>query len=85
MWVFYRTVYVTLGREVHHIVDVILGKQLVGERLIAYVTLYEEASFLVDIIFYRAQIAGVSECVENDNSQSFVVGILLMQQVFDEV
>ena len=67
-----------LGGKVNHIVNIVFGKQLVGQCSVADVTFYEKAPFPVDIIFDGTQVAGVGKGIEDDDADVFV-GVLLVQ------
>ena len=82
--VFDGAVYMALGGKVHHIVDVVPGKEAVGQFAVAYVPLHEQAAAVVDVVLDGAEIAGVGECVENDHLDVFVP-VFLVKQVFDVV
>ena len=82
--VFYRTVHVALSREVDHEVDVVVSEEAVHELAVAYVALHEEATLVVDVVLDGAQVAGVSQGVDNDDL-NVVVDVFLVQQVLDEV
>ena len=82
--VFDGAVYMALGGKVHHIVDVVPGKEAVGQFAVAYVPLHEQAAAVVDVVLDGAEIAGVGECIENDHLDVFVP-VFLVKQVFDVV
>ena len=73
-----------LSGEVHHKVDVVVGKQALGELPVADVTFHEDAPLVVDVVLDRAEIAGIGERVEHDQPD-ILIFVLFVKQVLDEV
>ena len=71
----------TLSREVDHIVEVVLRKQLISQGPIANVALDESATLAIYILSDGAQIARIGQQIQYNNLN---IGVLL-QHVFDEV
>lgn len=72
------------GCEVYNIVDIVLCKQLVGQLTVADVAFHEKATLVVDIILNGSQIAGIGECIKNDDLDVSIF-VFLVQKVLDEV
>ena len=63
MGILYRAVYMAFSGEIHHEIDVIIGKESVGKGTVTDVALYEEAPFIVYIVLDGAEVAGVSQSI----------------------
>ena len=72
------------GCKIHNIVDVVLGKQFVGELSVSYVAAYEEATLVVDVVLYGAEVSCVSQKIEYNNLY-ILVFVFFVKQVLDEV
>ena len=61
-----RAVYMTLGSEVHHVVDVVLRKQFISQLAVADISLDKEATLVVDVVLDGTKVSGIGQCVEDD-------------------
>ena len=77
LWVLDGAVHMALGREVDHIVYVVVAEQAVGQLAVAYVALDKEAAAVVYIVLDGAQVARVGEGIEHDDLD-VVIDILLV-------
>ena len=80
--ILYRTVYMTLCGEVHHIVDVVLCKQSVSKFAVTNVTTHKGTAFVVYIILYSSEVTCVSQQVKNDNLYLLIL-ILTIEKILD--
>jgi len=82
--VFNRTVYMTFGCKIHHIVDIVLCKQFVCKFPIANITLNKDTAFVVNIILDGAEISGICKRIKHDYLNVFV-RILFVEEILDKV
>ena len=71
-------VHMAFSGKVHHIVEFVFGKQLVGKNTVTDITFDKEATFLVNIFGNRAQISGIGQGIQYHH---FYI-IMLCQNIF---
>ena len=67
-----------LGGEVHHVVHVVLIENICHHVAVADVAFHEDASLAVDVVLDGAEVAGIGQGVEH-NQSDLLVGILLFE------
>ena len=70
--------------KIHYVVNVVLGKELVGKSTVADVTTHEEATLVVDIVLDGSEIAGIRQQVEN-NYLYILILILSVKEILDKI
>ena len=74
----------TLSCKVNNIINIVLSKQFIRQLAVAYITLYKEATLVVDVVLDGTKVSGIGQCVE-DNHLDVFVHILFVEQILDEV
>ena len=76
--IFNRTVNMTFCSKVYEIVNVIFSKELINKLTVTDVTLYKDATLVINIILDSTEVTSIGKCIE-DNNLNFFIYILLMK------
>ena len=63
-----------LGRKVHHVVKLVLGKQFIGQHTVADVAFHKEAAFVINVVGNGSQVAGIGQGIQNHHLDIAMLG-----------
>ena len=78
LWIFNRTVNMTFCSKVYEIVNVIFSKEFVGKFTITNITLYKDATLVINIILDSTEVTSIGKRIE-DNNLNIFIHVLLMK------